>query len=55
MNRVFCVCDSAGDCGAVVHCSVVCHNTCRLLGEVLSLTTMSIVLYGVYSHQMSVG
>jgi hypothetical protein len=46
---------AVGSVWAVVHCSVMCHNNCRLLGEVLSLTTMSTVLYGVYTHQMSVG
>jgi hypothetical protein len=46
---------AVGSLCAIIHCSVMCHNNCRLLGEVLSLTTMSTVLYGVYSHQMSVG
>lgn len=46
---------AVGSLWAIVHCSLVCHKNCRLLGEVLSLTTMSTVLYGVYSDQMSVG
>jgi hypothetical protein len=46
---------TVGSLWAVVQCPVMCHNNCRILDEVLSLTTMSTVLYCVYSHQMSAG
>jgi hypothetical protein len=61
ISRVFCVCVLSYEyivavwtLWTLVHGSVMSHNNCRLLGEVLSLKTMSTLLYDVYSHQMPV-